>query len=67
MLIKELYIKNPYSKRVETLKNLKAEDSAEFSGFLRVEFLSSAEVPCKDNIVFFNKNSIFKIVPELLK
>ena len=67
MLIKELYIKNPYSERVETLKNLKAEDSAEFSGFLRVELLGVTEVPRRDNIVFFNKNSIFKIVPELLK
>lgn len=38
MLIKELYIKNPYSERVETLKDLKVEDSAEFSGFLKVEF-----------------------------
>ena len=63
MLIKELYIKNPYSERVETLKNL----TAEFSGFLRVELLGVTEVPRRDNIVFFNKNSIFKIVPELLK
>ena len=67
MLIKELYIKNPYSKRVETLKNLKAEDSAEFSGFLKVEFLDSTEVPSKDNVVFFNRNLILKIVPEFLK
>ena len=67
MLVKELYIKNPYSERVEALKNLKAEDSTEFPGFLKVELLGSTEVPSKDNIVFFNKNSIFKIVPELLK
>ncbi len=67
MLVKELYIKNPYSEQVEVLKNLKAEDSAEFSGFLKVEFLDSTEVSSKDNVAFFNKNSIFKIVTELLK
>ena len=67
MLIKELYIKNLETKQVEALKNLKAEDSTEFSGFLRVELLGATEVPSKDNVVFFNKNSISKIVPELLK
>ena len=67
MLVKELYVKNPVTKRVEVLENLEFEDSTEFSGFFRVEFLGSAEVPSKDNIVFFNKNSISKIVPELLK
>ena len=67
MLVKELYIKNPVTKRVEVLKNLEIEDLTEFSGFFRVEFLGSADVPSKYNIVFFNKNSIFKIVPELLK
>ena len=67
MLVKELYIKNPFTKRVEVLENLEPEDATEFSGFFRVEFLCSADAPSKDNIVFFNKNSIFEIVSELLK
>ena len=67
MLIKELYIKNPSTKQVEALKNLEVVDSTEFSGFLKVEFLDSTEVPSKDNVVFFNRNLILKIVPELLK
>ena len=67
MLVKELYVKNPFTKRVEVLENLELEDSTEFSGFFRVKFLGSAEVPSKDNIILFNRNSVPKIVPELLK
>lgn len=67
MLVKELYIEQPSSKEFEVLKNVEAEDTTEFKGFIRVKLLGSTEAPGKDSIFFFNRNSIAKIVPELLK
>ena len=67
MLVKELYIKNPVTKRVEVLKNLEIEDSTEFSGFIKVEFKYGEKEPDKDRVIFFNRNLIVKIVPQLLK
>ncbi len=67
MLVKGLYIEHPFSKEIEVLKNLEAEDSTEFEGFVKVKLLGSTEIPDKDNVFFFNRNSITKIVPELLK
>ena len=67
MLVKELYIEHPFSKEIEVLKNVEAEDATEFKGFIRVKLLGSTEVPGKDSVFFFNRNSITKIVPELLK
>ena len=34
MLVKELEIEHPFSKEIEVLKNVEAEDSTEFEGFL---------------------------------
>ena len=67
MLVKELYIDHPFSKEVEVLKNVEAEDATEFKGFIRVKLLGPTELSSKDSIFFFNRNSITKIVPELLK
>ncbi len=67
MLVKELYIEHPFSKEIEVLKNVEAEDATEFKGFIRVKLLDSTEIPGKDRVFFFNRNSITKIVPELLK
>ena len=67
MLVKGLYIEHPFSKEIEVLKNLEAEDSTEFEGVVKVKLLGSTEIPDKDNVFFFNRNSITKIVPELLK
>ncbi len=67
MLVKELYIENQFTKKIEALKNVEAEDATEFKGFIRVKLLGSTEVPGKDSVFFFNRNSITKIVPELLK
>lgn len=67
MFVKELYIEHSFSKEIEVLKNVEAEDATEFKGFIRVKLLGSTEVPDKDSAFFFNRNSITKIVPELLK
>ncbi len=67
MLVKELYIEHPFSKEIEVLKNVEAEDATEFKGFIRVKLLDSTEIPGKDSVFFFNRNLITKIVPELLK
>ena len=67
MLVKELYIEHPFSKEIEVLKNVETEDSTEFKGFIKVKLPGSSEVPGKDSVFFFNRNSITKIVPELLK
>ncbi len=67
MLVKELYIEHPFSKEVEVLKNVEAEDATEFKGFIKVKLLGSTELPSKDSVFFLNRNSITKIVPELLK
>lgn len=67
MFVKELHVKHPITKEIEVLKNVEAEDATEFKGFIRVKLLGSTEVPGKDSVFFFNRNSITKIVPELLK
>ncbi len=67
MLVKELYIEHPFSKEIEALKNVEAGDATEFKGFIKVKLLDSTEIPGKDSVFFFNRNSITKIVPELLK
>ncbi len=67
MLVKELYLRDLMTNEPVLLENLEVEDATEFKGFLRVKFLGSAKEPGKDNIAFFNRDVVIKILPELLK
>ena len=66
MLVKELYIKNLVAKRGEVLKNLELKDSKKIEGFVEIKLLDEKKAMYEDSVFFLNRNSIFKIVPELL-
>ena len=67
MLVKELYIKNPVAKRGEVLKDLELKDSKKIEGFVEIKLLDEKKAMYEDSVFFLNRNSIFKIVTELLK
>ena len=67
MLVKELYVKGPFSEEIEVLEKLEVKDSTEFKDFIKVKFLGIAENPKRNGVFYFNKNLILKIVPEFSK
>ena len=67
MLVKELYVKGPFSEEIEVLEKLEVKDSTEFKSFIKVKFLGTAENPKRNGVFYFNKNLILKIVPEFPK
>ena len=67
MLVKELYVKGPFSGEIEALEKLEVKDSTEFKSFIKVKFLGTVEKPARNGIFYFNKNLILKIVPEFPK
>ncbi len=66
MFVKELHVKQPITKEIEVLKDIEAEDSFDFKGFILVKLLVPTEDPGKDTVFYFNRNLITKIVPHSL-
>ena len=67
MLVKELYVKGPFSGEIEVLEKLEVKDSTEFKSFIKVKFLGTVENPDRNGVFYFNKKLILKIVPEFPK
>ena len=66
MFVKELHVKQPITKEIEVLKDVEAEDSFDFKGFILVKLLVTTEISGKNSVFYFNRNLITKIVPHSL-
>ena len=67
MRIKEMVVEHEFTKQPIIVKNLEAEDSSEFEGFLRVKFLEAYKEFSAGDIVFINRDRVLKVIPLLLK
>ncbi len=61
MLIKEIYVKNPFIKGPIIYKNIETEDSTEFKGFIRVKLLEPTKASRKDSVFFLTKIQLLKL------
>lgn len=67
MLIKEIHVKNPFTKESIIYKNLDAEDAMELEGFIKVKFMKDFKDFSAGTVAYFNRNIVLKIIPEIIR